>query len=100
MQHDESANSTTSIEPTQVNHPWRATARTAAVATIGLLPLLPDIAHAADIETVPAVASTLLVVAALQRVLALPQVEAWLKKNFSWLSAEPKYQGQHRKEDS
>lgn len=98
MQHEESANSKTSIEPTQVAHPWRATARTATVATVALLPLLPEIARAANIETIPAVASTLVIVAALQRVLTLPGVEAWMNRYLSWLSAEP-YQGTHRKED-
>lgn len=98
MQHEESANSTPSNEPTQVAHPWRATARTAAVATVALLPLLPEIAEAANIETIPAVASTLAIATALQRVLTLPGVEAWMNRYLSWLSAEP-YQGTHRKED-
>ena len=57
--------------------PWTDTARTAVIATAALLPLLPDIAAAAHIETVPAVVTVLGVAAAFSFVLSalkLPSV--------------------------
>lgn len=100
MQHDESTNDTPTPhhESSQVTYPWRATLRTVMVAAMGLLPILPDIARAADIDTIPAVAATLAITAALQRVLSLPGVDQWLKTNTTWLSAEP-YEGKHRDDD-
>ncbi|QMV84735.1 hypothetical protein HW450_10355 [Corynebacterium hindlerae] len=75
--------------PTQVTHPWRSTARVVIAAAIGILPLLPDIADAADIDTVPAVVSVLAVTAAVQRVLAIEGVDAWLTR-YLGIGAEPK----------
>lgn len=88
-------------EPTVVRHPWRATLRTVLVAAAGLLPLIPDMAQAAHIDTLPAVAAALVVVAAIQRVLAVPGVEHWLKRHvLRWLAAEPDPEttGRHRKD--
>lgn len=94
--------------PAVVAHPWRATLRTVIVAALGLLPLLPDIARAAGIETIPAVAATLTVVAAIQRVVSTPGVERWLRDTTSALSSVPAGQpqadaldhvGRHRKEN-
>lgn len=82
--------------PTVVQHPWRATARTTILAGIGLLPILPDIAQAAHIDTVPAVAAVLVVTAAVQRVLALSSVEKWMKLWAPHLSAEPRTPPKHR----
>lgn len=75
--------------PTQVTHPWRATARSVLTAAIALIPLLPDIARAAGVDTVPTVASVLVVVAAIQRVITIPAVNAWLT-TYTHLGAEPK----------
>ena len=75
--------------PTQIAHPWRATLRTLATAALALLPLLPEIARAADIDTVPAVASVLTIAAAIQRVITLPIVDAWLTKYLN-LGSQPK----------
>ena len=33
------------MNSTQVKYPWRAVARTTIAATVGMLPLLPVIAH-------------------------------------------------------
>lgn len=77
------------------------------VAAVGLLPILPDIARAADIETVPIVVTFLAVTAAIQRVIAIPAFDRWLKDNFRSLSAAPRdspesdqldYIGKHRKD--
>lgn len=65
---------------------------------VSLLPLLPEIARAAGIETIPAVAATLTITAAIQRVIAIPSVDSWLRLHTRWLSAEP-YEGKHRKDE-
>lgn len=92
--------------PTQTRYPWRATLRTVAVAALALLPILPDIARAADIDTIPFVVTFLSVTAAIQRVIAIPAFDRWLKDNFKSLSAAPTdspeshhldYVGKHRK---
>lgn len=54
--------------------------RSTTASLIGLLPVLPLIADAADIDTVPIVASVLTVSAAVTRILAIPQVELWLRR--------------------
>lgn len=64
--------------PTQIRYPWRSMLRSVAVATIALLPVLPEIAKAAGVETVPLVVSTLGIVAVLQRIITIPEVDKWL----------------------
>lgn len=64
--------------PTQIRYPWRSVIRSVAVATIALLPVLPEITKVAGIETVPLVASTLGIVAVLQRIITIPEVDKWL----------------------
>ena len=75
--------------PTVTRYPWRATVRTVIVAAVGLLPVLPDIARAANIDTVPVVASVLAVTAAIQRIISTPSVEAWLQKTFPDVASVP-----------
>jgi hypothetical protein len=60
--------------PTQTVHPWRATVRTVLAA----LPLLPIIAVALGVDTVPWVAAAIGFVAGITRVIAIPEVNAWL----------------------
>ena len=81
--------------PSQVRRPWRTTVRTVIAAGVGLMPLLPDIARELDVATVPVVASTLTIVAALTRIFAIPEVDAWLDRHFPWLSADPQEQDQY-----
>lgn len=64
--------------PTQIRYPWRSVLRSVAVATVALLPVLPEIAKVAGVETVPLVASTLGIVAVLQRIITIPEVDKWL----------------------
>lgn len=64
--------------PTQIRYPWRSVIRSVAVTTIALLSVLPEIAKVAGIETVPLVASTLGIVAVLQRIITIPEVDKWL----------------------
>lgn len=64
--------------PTQIRYPWRSVIRSVVVTTIALLPVLPEIAKVAGVETVPLVASTLGIVAVLQRIITIPEVDKWL----------------------
>ena len=64
--------------PTQIRYPWRSVIRSVAIATIALLPVLPEIAKVAGVETVPLVASTLGIAAVLQRIITIPEVDKWL----------------------
>ena len=81
---------------TQNNKPWQAVLRTVFAASLGLLPLLPEIARAAGIAEWPQVAGVLAITAAVTRVLSLPSVEHWLQTYFPWLSAAGSYEGRHR----
>lgn len=76
-------------KPTQVRHPWRATARTVFAGVIALASLLPTIALVAHVETVPLVAQTLTVLATVTRVLAIPGVDAWMRQYVSFLATSP-----------
>lgn len=78
----------TEATATQTRRPWNAVLRTSLAALIGLLPILPAIAETLHIDTVPVVASTLAVTAAVTRVLAMPQVEAWLRQSLPALAAD------------
>lgn len=69
-----------------MNRQWRKTIKTTAIVALGLIPLLPEIAKAAGIETLPAVVSTLAVVAAIQRIIAIPQIDKQINQ---WLGAPP-----------
>lgn len=75
---------------TQVKYPWRATFRTVFAAIVAIAPLLPAIAGTAGVATIPGVAAVLALVATVTRVLAVPGVEAWLRKYFPFLAAQPK----------
>lgn len=70
----------------RLKQPWKEVARNTIVAGIGLLPILPSIAQAADIDQIPAVAAFLAVVAAISRILAIPAVDAWLDRFAPWLT--------------
>lgn len=74
---------------TQTKYPWRATLRTVFAAGVALLSLLPVVALTAGIDTVPAVAQVLAVIAAVTRVLAIPGVDGWLRKYLPWLATSP-----------
>lgn len=76
------------IESSQVRHPWRATLRTLIASIVGLLPVLPHIAHEFGWESIPWIATTLTVASAITRILATPQANDWLEKYASWLLPE------------
>jgi hypothetical protein len=77
------------IAVTQIRHPWRAVIRTVAAAVIALIPVLPPIIDSLGVATVPWVASGLIVIGAVTRVLALRQVETWLRQWAPALAAAP-----------
>ena len=84
---------------TQTRHPWRATVRTVLQAVVGLAAMAPLIYGAiaqGDPEAATGwVATALAISAAITRVMALPQVEAFLRAYLPWLAADP-YTGEHR----
>ncbi|WP_181646756.1 hypothetical protein [Aerococcus mictus] len=82
--------------PTQVAHPTRATIRTAVQVLIALAALAPVVISAIGVdETLPIFAGILAVSAAITRVAALPQVEAFLARFIPWLAT-----GVHTEEDT
>lgn len=84
--------------PPTSTRPWAATLRAVVVATAGLLPLLPQIAAAAHVETVPVVVAVLGAAAAIQRVIAIPAVRTWVLRYAPWNWTTPEtYTGRHRR---
>lgn len=77
--------------PTQSQHPWRATARTAFAFMVGFAPLAPVIVDASGVPAAtPGVAAALAISAGVTRVLAAPQVNDFLQRWVPWLAAEPR----------
>lgn len=78
--------------PTQVERPWRATFRTAFQLILAVAVLLPFVVEATGLEpeVFPWLGGILAVAAGITRVMALPQVEEFLRRFVPWLAAEPK----------
>lgn len=76
---------------TQVQRPWRATARTAFAFVVGFAALLPFIVEATGLDPAvyPWLAGVLAAAAAVTRIMALQQVEVFLGRFFPWLAADP-----------
>lgn len=86
------APTTGQVPATQTTRPWHAVRRT-LLAVVGFIivfaPALPAIVDAYGLPTtVPWVAGALTVAAGITRVLAIPQVNQWLREHLSSLSAE------------
>lgn len=77
--------------PTQVRRPWRAVARTIFQAFVALCVLFPVLVQTAglDVAAFPWLAVPLAVAAAVARIMALPQVEVFLRRFVPFLAAEP-----------
>lgn len=74
-------------QPTQVKHPWHATARSTFQFFMGMLVLLPVIINELGFgSTVPWVVSAIAVAAAVTRVMSSPGVVEFLKRWTPWLS--------------
>ena len=81
--------------PTQLQRPWRATARTVFQALIAFAVVVPFIVEASglDPQVYPWLGAILAVAAASTRIMAIPQVEAFLAAYLPFLAAEPKAKG-------
>ncbi len=75
--------------PTQVRHPWRAVARTAAAVLVALAVVAPEVLAGLHLDTTVVGAQVLVVAGGITRVLALPGVEAFLGRWLPWLAASP-----------
>lgn len=75
--------------PTQTAYPWRSTVRTGVQAAVGLVLLLPVMAEAGYLGSFPWLLPVVPIAAGLARLLAVPQVETYLKTWLPWLSAQP-----------
>lgn len=77
--------------PTQVKRPWRATTRTVFAALVALATMAPVLVDATglDAASLPWLAGVLAVCGAVTRVMALPQVEDFLRRFAPWLAADP-----------
>jgi len=60
--------------PTQTRYPWKATVRTILAA----LPLIPIIAVALGVDTLPWVVAAVGLIGGITRVMAIPEVNGWL----------------------
>lgn len=83
---------TAGVQPTQVRRPWRSTARTVFQGLVALATLTPFLAggiydSSADYPAV--VVQVLAVSGAITRVMALPQVETFLRRFAPFLAAAP-----------
>lgn len=78
-------------DPTQVRRPWRSTARTAFQALVALAVLFPVLVETSGLEpeSFPWLAIPVAVAAGFARVMALPQVEVFLKRFIPFLAAAP-----------
>lgn len=78
-------------DPTQVRRPWRSTARTVFQALVALCVLFPILVDQTGLkaEDLPWLAIPLAVAATVTRIMALPQVEAFLKRFLPFLAAAP-----------
>jgi hypothetical protein len=83
---------TVTVSPTQVRRPWRTVSRSVFQALVALAVLFPVLAAQTglDTEDVPWLAIPLAVAAFITRVMALPQVEVFLRRFLPFLAASPK----------
>ncbi|WP_330182818.1 hypothetical protein OHB26_03645 [Nocardia sp. NBC_01503] len=88
-------------EPTQVQHPARAAVRSTAATLVGLGPLVPLlVANLGQTRAAIVLAAALAGNAVITRVLALPEVEAWLQRALPVLAATTAaIPGRHRRDE-
>ena len=78
--------------PTQVRRPWRSTARTIFQATIALAAMWALIVQTLGLPDWAWVGTSVAVAGGITRLMALPQVEVFLRHFLPWLAAAPKPQ--------
>jgi hypothetical protein len=76
-------------KPTQIRHPWRAMLRTAFAILVGVLPVIPQILAGANLNNTEFGLQVGAYAVTVTRILALPAVDAWMKRNVSWLATSP-----------
>ena len=80
--------------PTQVQYPWRSTVRTAFQVVVAVALTWGLVVEAAGLDQTNAVVSaTVLFASGVNRVMALPSVNALIARFVPWLAAEPKSLG-------
>jgi hypothetical protein len=80
---------TAQTAPTQTVYHWRAVVRTVVAMALGFLPLLPEVLLGLHLDGTAIGAQVIVAGAAVTRVLAMSDVEVWLKTWAPWLSAQP-----------
>lgn len=78
--------------PTQVRRPWRSTIRTVVQLVVAVATVAPLVAAGVyvDVDQAPAIVGQVLAAAAVvTRVMALPAVEAFLRRWVPWIAADP-----------
>lgn len=76
--------------PTQTRRPWRATVRTVFQAVVGFAAMWAVIVEAIGLDPEwQWVAASLAVTGAITRLMAVPAVEAWLRRFLPILAADP-----------
>lgn len=80
---------TVAVAPTQVRRPWRSVTRTVFQALVGLAAMWGLIVATLGLPDWAWVSASLVVAAGITRVMALPQVEAFLRRFLPWLAAAP-----------
>jgi hypothetical protein len=81
------------VNPTQVRRPWRSTIRTVFQGLVALATLLPFVVsgvYSSEADYPAVVVQVLAVSGAITRVMALPQVEVFLRRFAPFLAAAPK----------
>jgi hypothetical protein len=80
---------TPTVGTTQARHPWRATVRTIFQAVVAFAAMWALIVEAAGLDPdLVWVSASLAVTGAVTRIMALPQVEAFLRRFVPFLAAE------------
>ena len=74
--------------PTQVEHAWRATGRTAFAVALGVLSLIPTVLATTDLDETVLGAQVIAVTAAVTRVLALGPVHEFIERFLPFLAPE------------
>lgn len=80
------------VDPTQVRRPWRTVARSTFQALVAFCALFPVLVETTGlkVEDWPWLGIPLAVAAAVTRVMALPQVEVFLRRFLPFLAAAPR----------
>lgn len=77
-------------EFTQEEHPWQAVTRTIFEVAVGFIPVWVAVVAILGIESVPWVASSLVLTGAVTRIMAEPVVNEFLTRWVPWLAPAPR----------